>query len=117
MLANKASLTIVSENIQSIKAKFDELEAFISRVNTSSPISLICLQECSLDEKNIESTGMFNLKDCNMSYQTTSKQCCGNGGLIIYTSTLLLAQEVKQPQDGIICVLNYHTRLHIPRNI
>ena len=45
------------------KAKFDELEAFINRVNTSNPISLICLQECWLDEKNIESIAMFNLKD------------------------------------------------------
>ena len=31
MLANKAGLTILSGNIQSIKAKFDELEAFINR--------------------------------------------------------------------------------------
>ena len=85
MLANKAGLTILSGNIQSIKAKFDELEAFINRVNTSNPISLICLQECWLDEKNIESIAMFNLKDYNMSYQT--KQCCGHGGLIIYVHT------------------------------
>ena len=85
MLANKTGLTILSGNIQSIKAKFDELEAFINRVNTSNPISLICLQECWLDEKNIESIAMFNLKDYNMSYQT--KQCCGHGGLIIYVHT------------------------------
>ena len=85
MLANKAGLTILSGNIQSIKAKFDELEAFINRVNTSNPISLICLQECWLEEKNIESIAMFNLKDYNMSYQT--KQCCGHGGLIIYVHT------------------------------
>ena len=85
MLANKAGITILSRNIQSIKAKFDELEAFINRVNTSNPISLICLQECWLDEKNIESIAMFNLKDYNMSYQT--KQCCGHGGLIIYVHT------------------------------
>ena len=85
MLANRAGLTILSGNIQSIKAKFDELEAFINRVNTSNPISLICLQECWLDEKNIESIAMFNLKDYNMSYQT--KQCCGHGDLIIYVLT------------------------------
>ena len=85
MLANKAGLTILSGNIQSMKAKFDELEAFINRVNTSNPISLICLQECWLDEKNIESIAMINLKDYNMSYQT--KQCCGHGGLIIYVHT------------------------------
>ena len=68
MLANKAGLTILSGNIQSIKAKFDELKAY--RVITSNPISLICLQEYWLKEKHIESNGMFNLKDYNMSYQT-----------------------------------------------
>ena len=46
MLSNKAGLTILSGNIQNIKAKFDELEALINGVNTSNPISLICLQEC-----------------------------------------------------------------------
>ena len=85
MIANKAGLTILSGNIQSIKAIFDELEAFINRVNTCNPISLICLQECWLDEKNIESIAIFNLKNYNMSYQT--KQCCGHGGLIIYVHT------------------------------
>ena len=45
MLANKAGLTILSGNIQSIKAKFDELEAFINRVNTSNSISLVVSDE------------------------------------------------------------------------
>ena len=80
MLASKAGLTILSGHIQSIKVKFDELKAFINRVNTSNPISLICLQECWLDEKNIESIAMFNLKHYNMSYQT--KQCWGHGGYL-----------------------------------
>ena len=61
MLRNNADLTILSGHIQSIKAKFDELEVFINRVNTSNHISLICLQESWLDEKNIESIGMVNL--------------------------------------------------------
>ena len=95
MLANKAGLTILSGNIQSIKARFDKLEAFIKRINTSNPISLICLQESWMGEKNVESIGMFNLKDYSMSYQT--KQCCDHGGLIIYVHT----QFTCSPIDAI----------------
>ena len=51
LLANKAGYTILSINIQSIHAKFDEFEAFINRMNVTNPISAICLQECWLDEK------------------------------------------------------------------
>ena len=54
MLASKAGLSILSGNIQSINAKFDEFQIFVTRVNTSHPISAICLQECWLDEKDTE---------------------------------------------------------------
>ena len=118
MLANKAGLTILSGNIQSIKAKFDELDAFINRVNTSNPISLICLQECWLDEKNIESIAMFNLKDYNMSYQT--KQCCGHGGLIIYVHTQFtctLIDTISQAATGweYMCVELSHQTPRSPK--
>ena len=82
MLASKAGLSIWSGIIQSLNAKFDEFQFFVARVNTSHPISAICLQECWLDEKNTESIGLFNLSDYTMVHQT--KRCCGLGGLIIY---------------------------------
>ena len=63
MLAYKAGLSILSGNIQSINAKFDDFESFVSRVNTSHPISAICLQECWLDEKDTDSINLFNLSD------------------------------------------------------
>ena len=43
LLTNKAGYTILSINIQSINAKFDEFEAFINRMNVTNPISAICL--------------------------------------------------------------------------
>ena len=81
MLASKAGLSILSGNIQSINTKFDEFQSVVTRVNTSHPISAICLQECWLDEKHTESIGLFNLGDYTMVHQT--KRCCGHGGLIV----------------------------------
>ena len=54
MLGYKAGLSILSENIQSINAKFDNFLSFISRVSTYHPISAICLQECWLDKKDTD---------------------------------------------------------------
>ena len=82
MLAYKAGLSILSGNIQSINAKFNDLQSFVFRVNTSHPISAICLQECWLDEKDSDSLNLFNLIDYTMVHLT--KRCCGHGGLIIY---------------------------------
>ena len=82
MLAYKAGLLILIGNIQSINAKFDDFQSFVTRVNTSHPISAICLQECWLDEKYTDSITLFNLSDYTMVHQT--KHCCGHGGLIIY---------------------------------
>ena len=80
-------LSIISGNIQSINAKFDEISFFVDRVNTHNPISAISLQECSIDDSAIDSLALFNLKDYNMVYQ--SSRCCRHGGLlIIYTSNL-----------------------------
>ena len=41
MLATKAGLSTLSGNIQSINAKFDEFQSFVTRVNTSHPIIYI----------------------------------------------------------------------------
>ena len=46
LLNKKAGLTILSANIQCVRAKFDDLDSFIDRVNITNPISVICLQEC-----------------------------------------------------------------------
>ena len=82
LLSSKAGMSILSGNIQSINAKFDEFSSFVDRVNTHNPISAILLQECWIDDSAIDSLAMFNLKDYNMVYQTS--RCCRHGGLLIY---------------------------------
>ena len=41
MLAYKAGLSILSGNIQSINAKFDDFQSFVTMVNTSHHISVV----------------------------------------------------------------------------
>ena len=77
MLSNKAGMSILSGNILSINAKFDELSSFVDRVNTHNPISAIFLQEYWIDDNAINSLALFNLKDYNMVYQ--SSRCCRHG--------------------------------------
>ena len=101
MLASKAGLSILSGNIQSTNAKFDEFQSFVTRVNTSHHISAICLQECWLDEKDTESIALFNLSDYTMVHQT--KRCCGHGGLITYIHNKFkytLVDTIKQRATG-----------------
>ena len=83
MLVYKAGLSILSRNIQSSNAKFDDFQS-------SLPIFAIYLQECWLDEKDTDSVNLFNLSDYTMVHQT--KRCCGHGGLIINLSTNWLIQ-------------------------
>ena len=66
----KAGLSILSVNIQSINAKFDEFESFIDKVNQTHHISTICLQECWLNNTTAAEMRMFNLKDYKLFYQT-----------------------------------------------
>ena len=70
-------------NICNAFTKFDELELFIQRVNTHNPVSVICLNECWLNEKSVVST--LHLPDYNMFYQIS--RCPGHlhRGLITCT--------------------------------
>ena len=66
LLVKKPGLSILSVIIQSVNAKFDEFESFVSRINLINPISAICLQECWLgDADNIT---MFNLENYEMLF-------------------------------------------------
>ena len=67
-------------NIQSVNAKFDEIQSFVSRMNIINPISAICLQECWLGDA--DNVIMFNLENYEMTF--LPKSCCAHGGLIIY---------------------------------
>ena len=50
LLSSKASMSILSENIQIINAKFDEFSSFDDRGNTHNPFRAILLQECWIDD-------------------------------------------------------------------
>ena len=94
MLAYKAGLSILSGNIQSINANFDDFQSFVSRVNTSHPISAI---------------NLFNLSDYTMVHQT--KRCCGHDGLIIYIQNQFKYKLVDQEATGWECLcieLSHH---------
>ena len=67
---------------QIIRIREHELELFIQRVNRTHSISIICLNECWLNEKSAITT--INLSTYNMFYQTG--KCPGHShcGLITY---------------------------------
>ena len=67
-------------NIQSVNAKFDEFQYFISRMNIIHPINATCLQECWLGDA--DNVTMFNLENNETTF--LPKSCCAHGGLIIY---------------------------------
>ena len=80
LLVEKPGFSILSMNIQSVNAKFDEFQSFVSRMNIINPISDICLQECWLGDA--DNVTMFNLENYEMTF--LPKSCCAHGGLIIY---------------------------------
>ena len=79
LLVEKPGFSILSMNIQSVNAKFDEFQSFVSRMNIINPISAICLQECWLGDA--DNVTMFNLENYEMTF--LPKSCCAHGGLII----------------------------------
>ena len=80
LLVENPGFSILSMNIQSVNAKFDEFQSFVSRMNIINPISAICLQECWLGDA--DNVTMFNLENYEMTF--LPKSCCAHGGLIIY---------------------------------
>ena len=82
LLNKKYGLCILDMNIANAFTKFDELEAFIYRVNKGNPISVICLNECWLSE--IRDGSNLNLTNYNLFNQIG--KCPGHShcGLLIY---------------------------------
>ena len=83
-------------NICNAFTKFEELELLIQRVNRTHPISIICLNECWLNEKSAISS--INLTNYNMVYQTD--KCPGHShcGLIMYVHDTFRSEEVHFDQ-------------------
>ena len=75
------NFTILSINIQSIRAKFDRLNAILAHLeNFDINFSAICIQETWLADK--DDTSLIHIPGYELINQT--KRCCGHGGLLIY---------------------------------
>ena len=73
--------SILSSNIQSINAKFSELEAYVNDVSSLNfKFSIICLQESWLSENDDLSLIQLAGYDCI----SQGKSCSSKGGLLIY---------------------------------
>ena len=80
--ANK-QLSILSMNIQSIHAKFQELEVFIETLQTIDfKFNIICLQECWISEQIDNISIQLPGYDCVV--QGRSNTSSASGGWIIY---------------------------------
>ena len=92
LISSHPGLSILDMNIGNAFTKFDELELFIQWVNTHNPVSVICLNECWLNEKSAVST--LHLPDYNMFYQIG--RCPGHShcGLITYVHNSFRSEEV-----------------------
>ena len=73
------TLSIMSLNSQSINAKFDEVQLFIDRINTSGSLGILGLQESWTDIN--EDISLFELPGYTLHHQ--GKQCCKHGGLFV----------------------------------
>ena len=89
---------ITSTNIQSINAKFSELEAFVFELQSIKlNFSVICLQESWLYEP--EDTSLIELDGYNRIAQ--GKSCSTKGGIIMYINKNLKYKVTKYdvPQE------------------
>ena len=66
--SRKSGLSILRLNIRSLNANNTEFRLFIERINIHNPISVICLNECWLE--NTHNMSNFYLPNCTF-YHTT----------------------------------------------
>ncbi len=78
---NNKHFSILSSNIQSINAKFSELEAFVNDLSSLNFLfRIICLQESWLSDNDDLSLIQLNGYDCI----SQENSCSTKGGLLIY---------------------------------
>ena len=81
MITNKDNFSLLSINIQSIRAKFDKLMALLTFLNEKEcSFSVICIQETWL--KDSDDISRFQIPGYNLVHQ--GSHCSDHGGLFIY---------------------------------
>ena len=84
--------SVLSLNIQSINAKFSELETFVEELHNSQfKFNVICLQECWIRDQSDACTFQIPGYDCVAQGKSSSER----GGLISYVDNLF-QYEVRQ---------------------
>ena len=83
MSSNNSNFSILSLNVQSINAKFDELKITIEQINQVHTISVIDIQESWLE--NDSNINLYQLDNYNLI--SKSKYSSEHGGLLIYVHT------------------------------
>ena len=79
--ANQLKFCVLSLNIQSLNAKFDELVIFLHKLNESGyEFGAICIQETWLTDQS--DVSLFKIDGYNLISQ--GKKCSAHGGLAIY---------------------------------
>ena len=103
----KGNFSMLSLNCQSINAKFDEVQLFMDRINRIAEVSVLCLQETWISDR--DDISLFQLSHYKLLHR--GKQCCKHGGLFIYVhdrfnvESLNLAFTCTNRKDT---VLKYH---------
>ncbi len=78
---SKNGFSIFSTNIQSIQAKFDELQIFVEHLRSFNfELSAICTQETFISDK--DDLSQIELKGYTLIPQ--GKSCSKNGSLVVY---------------------------------
>ena len=87
--------SVLSLNIQSINAKFSELETFVEELlSVQFKFNVICLQECWIRDQTDTCTFQIPGYDCVAQGKSSSER----GGLITYVDNIF-HYEVRQSMD------------------
>ena len=79
--STKETFNILSINIQSVNAKFDQLISMLTFLQDHNlSFKAICLQESWLSDYH--DVSVFQIPGYNLVHQ--GKRCCGHGGLMVY---------------------------------
>ena len=97
-ISMKGKFSILSLNVQSIFAKFDNLLCTLDILSSRDvSFSAICLQECWLHEDH----DLSILEIPNYQMVAKTRKCCGHGGLLIYLHQDFTYTEIKTPDSDI----------------
>ena len=118
LLKRKNGLCILDLNVGNAFTKFDELESFVYRVNIFNPISVICLNECWLNERS--DVSILNLRNYKMFHQIGNCPGHSHCGLITYVHEQFNCNEIliNQPANGweYLCVEISHHKPNSKKN-